>query len=198
MPEPTEVELTETDQADLLHLFGEPDGVSVEDTPEFHTVLEVWSKVLEPAEREKDLKPSPQWCNRMVQSYPGIRYADMLDFRDGYFGMIIELAAMLQAEIDTDSDCLSYRTPEDDARENATHYKQMLLTWQSAILQDELDWDCQDPKAAVQLAIISEVHKMFFGQEGITAYLDVIGFQFTEDDQVELGLALNELREAAL
>lgn len=194
MTDKTEPELTDLDQADLIQLFSEPDAVK---PPEYHTILEVWREVLRPAAGEATTKPSPQWCNRMVQSYAGVRYQDMLDFRDLYFGRLIHLADLLNEEIATDDDCLTYSKPEDDVLENAGHYKNLLLVWQQAILQWELDWDCQNPNAAAELGVISEVHKVFFGPEGLTNFLDNVGFQFSEADQQELADGLNELREAA-
>ena len=162
--------------------------------PNFHPILQVWREVLKPARDEQARKVSPQYANRMIQSYTGLDFADMNDLRDGYFGKIIELLEILEAEIATDSDCLSYSTPEEDVAENSVHYKQLLTDWQLRFLQWELDWTCTDENAAVEIAAISEVHKMFFGPTGLTAFLDNIRFEFTEADQAELSAALEALR----
>ena len=79
--------------------------------------------------------------------------------------------------------------------ENSGHYKNLLMTWQLAFLAWELAWECTDPHAVAELAAISEVHKLFFSDTGITAYLDNIRFQYTEADRDDLTAALNELRE---
>lgn len=183
------IELSERDKADLdaLGTYSE-DG----EMPSFHTVLEVWREVLKPAAEEGAKKPTPQWCNRMVSTYTGLRFADMYELRDRYFGKIDELLEILKFEISTDPDCLSYATPEEDATENSAHYKNLLLSWQQAVLQWELDWDCTDEGAEVELAAVSEVHKMFFGQTGLTAFLDNIKFEYTEADQQQLAEALQE------
>ena len=39
---------------------------------------------------------------------------------------------------------------------------------------------------------------MFLGQTGLVAHLDSIGFQFTEDDQVELAERLADARQEIL
>jgi hypothetical protein len=190
MTDPVEsIEMSEKDEADLKQLLEE--GAE----PEFHTVLEVWREVLSNGPELAKEKVTPQWASKIVGTYQGVTFADMEDVQAGYFALIGELAALLDAEIKTDKDCLSYTTAEDDVENNATHYKNLLRDWQLAFLQWELDWDTKDPYAAAQLASISEVHKMFFGQTGLTAYLDNIKLEYTEADQEELGRALIDLRE---
>lgn len=191
------VEYTEVDQADILQMYGEPDGGAERpDLPEpsFHTVLEVWREVLKPAAQEATKKVTPQWANRMVASYAQLTFADMNDLRDLYFFRIGELAGIVDAEIAVDDQALRWSTPEEDAVENAAHYKGILTEWQCKFLGWELAWDCASPGAAVELAAISEVHKMFFGQTGLTQFLDNIRFEFTDADQAELAGALEELR----
>jgi hypothetical protein len=164
--------------------------------PSFHPVLQVWQRVLEPAAGEaKTEKVTPQYATRILQSYPGLTYADMVDVRDLYYGKILELSAILDAEIGTLEQPFEYfDKPEVDAEENATHYKALLTDWQKQFLTWELAWDCTSPTAAAEVAAISEVHKMFFGPTGIVAYLDNIKLEFTEDDQAALAAELEELK----
>lgn len=163
--------------------------------PSFHTVLEVWREVLKPAADEALKPPAPAWGNKMVASYQEVKFAHLRILRDRYFGKIGELLDIVKAEIATDDDALSYDTPEEDAVENAHHYRNILLQWQLQILQWELEWDCEDEFAAVEIAAIAEVHKMFLGQQGLAAFLDNIKFEFTEADQAELSAALEEFRQ---
>lgn len=172
------------------------DSVEVPE-PSFHTVLEVWREVLKPAAAEATKRVTPAWASRIVAAFVGVTFADMEIFRDSYFGKLQQLYAILLDEIASDGDCLSYATVEEDATENGHHYKNLLLNWQLAVLQWELDWETTSGDAAVELAAISEVHKMFFSENGIVAYLDSINFEFTEADQAELHAALEELREGA-
>jgi hypothetical protein len=184
------IDFSDQDLADLEELGvgpGNPEAT-------FHPILMIWREVLKPARAELTAKITPQWATRVVGAYTEMRYADMPYFRDFYFTKLLQLADILDIEIATDDDCLTYATPEEDAVENATHYKNLLLQWQLAVLQWEMDWETTDEHAAVELAAISEVHKMFFGQTGLTAFLENIGFEFTEGDQQELGEALEEFR----
>lgn len=188
--EPVEsIEMSEKDEADLQKLLEE--GAD----PVFHPVLQVWREVLSNGPELAKEKVSPQWASKIVATYAGVTFADMEEVQAGYFDKIAELAKILDLEIATDKECLTYTTPEEDATENATHYKNILRDWQLSFLQWELDWNTRDPYAAVQLAVISEVHKMFFGPTGLTAYLDNIKFEFTEQDQMDLAEALTELRD---
>lgn len=167
------------------------------DGPSIHTVLEVWRATLEPAERDSKRRVTAGWAAKIVSTHNEVTFADMNVFRDRFYGKIAELVKILKDEIATDPDCLSYDSYEDDALYNRLHYKNLIRDWQVAILGWELAWDCEDPYAGVELAAISEVHKMFFSQTGLTAYLDNIKFEFTEDDQHELAAVLEELRAEA-
>lgn len=188
--EPVEsIEMSEKDEADLKQLL--EDGTE----PEFHPVLQVWREVLSNGPELAKEKVTPQWASKIVGTYSGVTFADMEEVQAGYFDRIAELARILDLEIATDKDCLSYTTAEDDVLNNSDHYKNLLRDWQLSFLQWELDWDTTSPYAAAQLASISEVHKMFFGPTGLTAYLDNIKLEFTEQDQADLGQALVELRD---
>lgn len=190
MTEPVEsIEMSDQDERDLEKLLAEGNP------PEFHPVLEVWREVLKPATELAKEKVTPQWASKMVATYPRVEFADMELMQHLYFAKIGELAEILDAEIATDKDCLTYRTPEEDVEENSDHYKNLLRDWQLAFLQWEMDWETTSPTAPVELAAISEVHKMFFGQTGLTAYLDNIKFEFTEEDQQSLAQALMDLRD---
>lgn len=184
------IELSDQDREDLAKLDADLESPE----PNFHTVLEVWREVLKPAREELGKKITPQWASRIVSSYQDVGFNDMGDMRDRYYGKILELLEILMAEIATDDECLNYTTPEEDAAENRTHYLNVLRDWQLRFLQWELDWEHSDPKAGVELAAVSEVHKAFFGQTGLTQFLENIRLEVTEADQNELAAALAELR----
>lgn len=194
MSDETQVELTEQDEADIHRLYSEPDGV---EEPTFHPVLKVWKEVLAVAESERATPISPQWATKIISSYPGLTFAGCATVHERYFAKLIQLRDILSMVIDGDDECLNYDTPEEDVEHNSHHYKDVLTMWQMAVLQWELEWDCTDPHAAIELAAISEVHKIFFGdahRPGMTAYLDNIQFQFTDSDQAELVEALEQLK----
>lgn len=162
-------------------------GEAQEQAP-YRTLLEVWRAVLEPAVTgEMRTDPiSPQWATKMVTTYPGIGFADVEGIHHGVFDMAAELAVILQEEIDSDDECLKKATAEEDATENAAHYKYLLAAWQVHLVQAELSWRPSHREAALELAILSEVQQMFLGEMGLVAHLDSIGFEFTEEDKAVL------------
>jgi hypothetical protein len=185
-------ELSDQDVADLAQLDAEPAGEPGE--VNYHPILQVWREILKPAYDELGARITPQWASRIVASYQSVQFYDMVEMRDRYYGKIIELLEILNEEIASDDDCLSYTTPEEDVAENGQHYKNLLRDWQLRFLQWELNWDCLDPAAGVELAAISEVHKAFFGETGLTQFLDNIRFEYTEADQAELSVELEALK----
>lgn len=190
MNEPVEsIEFSENDIEDL-HTLGITEG----DEPSYHPILQVWSEVLKPAEAELTAKVTPAWANRVVTSYTGVTFGDMEDYREALFTKLIALRDILLAEIGSDDECLTYATPEDDVQFNTGHYKNVLRDWQVAIMRWEMEWETTSPLAAVELAAISEVHKMLFGPTGVTAFLDNIKFEYTEADQADLTEALQALK----
>lgn len=163
---------------------------------EYHTILEVWVEVLKHARTEKDAAITPGWANRICTSYQQITFKDVPAFQQQYFGNVIQLFEILEQEIEGDDKCLKRTEAKEDAEENGHHYKNLIMQWQLAILQWELEWDCASESAAVELAAIAEAQKMFFGEVGILGYLDNIGFEFTDADQELLGEALGELQRS--
>jgi hypothetical protein len=192
MQEPQNIELTEQDEADLAAMAAEP---SAEPAP-FHPLLEVWLKILEPAEAEAHARIEPSWASRICAEYPQMTFALMEQFRDLFFERISELKAILQAEVDSDEDCLKATSPIEDRELNSQHYKNLLCDWQVRVQEWELAWSPNWAWAAADLAAISEVHKMFFSQKGLCAHLDNIGFEFTEADQQVVAEALTAAKGA--
>jgi hypothetical protein len=160
----------------------------------YHTILELWREILKPETREASSKITPQWANRVTSSYRELTFKDMPAFRDNYFSRIAALTEVLNVEIASDDECLNMNTPEEDVAHNSHHYLNLLVDWQKLFLSWELEWDCTDRYAAVELATIAEVHRMFFDQTGLTSLLDNINFEVTDADRDMLGAALEELR----
>lgn len=194
-PETTVTETIEIDIPDDLSELPE----SREPSP-YRTLLEIWRAVLEPATtgEMRDEPISPQWATKMVTTYPEVRFADVLKIHHGVFDLAAILAALLDEEIALDDECLNRTSAEEDARENAVHYRSLLAAWQTELIRQELLWRPDKEDAAVTLAVLSEVQQMFLGQQGLVAHLDSIGFQFTDDDQAELQKVLSEARAAFL
>ena len=187
----TELPLTAQDQADLEHLLQEE-----ADTP-YHSVLEVWSKVLEPIESQKAARITPQWALRIASNYQDVTLQDIPAFRDSYFDKLLVLRNILDAEVATNKNALKVANPDEDLAENRGHYLNLLLLWQSQILQWELEWRPEDSDSAIQLAAMGEAHKMFLGEQGLLPFLESINFDPTEDEQQLIQAGLTELIEEA-
>jgi len=162
----------------------------------FNPILRVWSEVLKPARDVAGDQITPQWASRITAKYQELTFADMPDFRDRYFAKIAELEGVLHAVIEADEECLNQATPEEDAEYNSDNYITVLTQWQVTVLGWEMDWNCQYPSAAAELAAISEVHTMFFGEVGLTSLLDQINFEFTDMHRDALGLALLNYKQS--
>lgn len=186
-------ESIEFSDEDREHL--EAMGITDGETPSFHPVLHVWKAVLEPADKEINEKVTPQYAQRILATYRFIGFEDMNDFRDRFYSKIMRLREILLEIIASDDECLTYTTPEEDVEHNSKHYRTALLEWQKEFLRWELAWDTMDPAAAVELATIGEVHRMFFSDQGLTAQLQMIQFQYTEQDQAEVQAELRSLSE---
>lgn len=163
----------------------------------YHSILELWREVIKPAREMLGSRVTPQWATRMVQGYPEITYGDCPALADLYYSRIMVLHDILLLEIESDAECLNVTNATDDVQENGHHYVNLLIEWQKQFLQWELEWDTASPSAAIEVAALSEVHKMFFDQQGITGLLDQINFEFTDDDRQILSDALQELMDAA-
>lgn len=164
-----------------------------EDT-DYHTILQVWTAVLKSSEDVRTERITPQWANRIINAHAQILFEDMPHFRDLYYDKIDQLREVLQAEIDTDDECLNYASPEEDVEHNSIHYLNVIINWQKVILSWELDWDCTHVDAPLELASIVEVHKMFFDQTGLTSLLDNIKFEFSDEHRELLTLELEEMK----
>lgn len=187
--EETELPFTEKDESDLQALLDSNQPV------QYHSVLKVWQELLRNAPAEAAQKVTPSWAMRITGKFPFVKFSEMNDYRDIYFNKIAQLSALLDEVISNNPDSLKVHSAEEDMAENSDRYKSLLLEWQKIILSWELDWDCAEPNAHLEVPAISEVHKMFFAQDGITAFLDQVGFEFTEEDRDALQAELAKLKE---
>lgn len=161
----------------------------------FNPVLKVWLEVLDASKQVRQEKINPQWALRVCTSHTGMTFKDMPAYRDVYYAKIDELTEALRVEIDDDDECLNVTAAEEDAENNSVHYLNILFTWQKQILGWELDWNCTADDAAIELAAIVEVHKMFFGEVGLVSLLDQINFEFPDTVQEQLMLELEEMKQ---
>lgn len=162
----------------------------------YHTLLEIWSKVIEPAEKERTEQIRPQWANRICNTYREINFRDMPAFRKLYFDRVQELGKIVDLEIESDDECLNMTSPEEDIEHNAHHYINILINWQTTFLTWELQWDTQSEDAGVDIATIAELHRMFLAQEGLVSLLDQIKFELTDNVRETIATALSDFEKS--
>ena len=169
----------------------------LEDAPNVqpNSILKVWQEVIKGSQVVRKERVNPQWAQRVTSEYRQVFYQDMNDYASLFYDKIDQLLEVLDTEVETDDQCLEFNTPAEDLDHNFTHYVNVIFAWQKVILSWELNWDCSDPDAAIELAAIIEVHKMFFGDVGLVALLDQINFEFPEDLQVQLFTEMEELKQ---
>ena len=183
-----------TDQtADAAALTVEDILGYAQDVP-YSPILKMWREILLSSKTVRKERITPQWATRVVSTHADLSFSDMPHYRDLYYAKLDELLAGLQAELDTDEEWEAPTTPEEDAELNNLHYLNVIISWQKTILSWELGWDCEQHDAAIELATISDVHKMFFGNVGLTSLLDQIDFEFTETAQDLLRAELEEMK----
>lgn len=180
-----------------------PDDASEVDAPEptpYRTLLEIWRAVIKPGRdgTARNRKISPQWATKIVSTYPEVTFAATPTVHHRVFDLVDALGQILDGIIDLDDQCLTYTSPQEDVENNTSHYLTVLTEWQVYMLRQEMEWSPTDQDAAAELAALSEVHGMFFGETGLVAHLDAIGFQFTESDQETLQNALESTKAEVL
>lgn len=159
---------------------------------EYNTVLRVWQEILSPAGDLVEEPITPKWALYIVNTYPEMTFNKVELFQKTFYGLLEELGGILQEIIDGNKDCLKVADAEEDLEENRQIYLQVIEAWQVALRQRELAWDSNSTTAAEQLAAISEVDRLVFGQEGFINYLDSIKLEVTEAEQQYLTDLLNE------
>lgn len=151
-----------------------------------HTLLEIWNDLLSNAELGVEEHISPMLANSIISKWDRLEFSDIPAYWALYHELMIELRDILHDVIATDPDC--YKHVEDDGVENRKLYMEVLFGWTDRINQWEEQWDCTDPRAAIELAAIADVARMFTGQTGIVEHLSQpqMNFTFGDDERTEL------------
>lgn len=163
----------------------------------YHTIAELWSKVLVPARHEQHARVTPQLATRLVQTYAEVTYAQTAKYMPLFHEKVIGLLEILENTLDeaAHDEALNVTSAEEDAAQNRQMYIQIITDWQEQMLRWEMEWTPDTPDAGLKVAILSEVHKMFFEQNGIISLLDHINFEFTDDDRTRLTENLEAVRK---
>lgn len=189
----TELELdglTEQDIADLNEL-GETEE------PELHTLLEIWSRILENIETESVKRVPPGMANKVVGTWTKLSFQDVPVYFAAYYELVKEMRDILTEEIERNPDCFK-NTGEDedsDGVANRPIYIELLFRWQALVMRWEHDWDASSPSSHIWIAAIADATNFFVGNQGLVSHLDQIQLQFDETDREAMGVRLQAVRD---
>ena len=149
---------------------------------ERHTLLEVWSSVLDNIEHDAAEKITMRVAATVVSRWPTIKIQDVGAYMEYYYNALKNLREILRDEIATDKKAIYRVDMENDAEGNRHHYLSLLTNWQLQVAQWEKDWSHSDSDALLQMAAFSDAASFVLGQEGLIAHLQEINFQFYPED----------------
>lgn len=181
--------LTERDQEELDRLLAEKPEI------EYHSIFKVWQSLLESADTAGNRHMTPKWAMAIIGQYVGITFSDLDDYVVQYFNLLDDMRLVLQRIIDEDEDTLKPKSADEDIEVNHSNYVDVLREWQLLLLTRELTWSPSSPTAAVEIAVLSEIQKLFFGQTGLVGHLEAIKLEYSDEDQESLAVALEARRD---
>ena len=155
------------------------------------SLLVVWNELLNDIETVR-LEPIPvNVASKIVASWPFLTFQDTAIYHELYHDLLMELREVLRECIQKNPDALDF-TGDDDAAENHTLYRDILVDWHILLDQKEAEWRAADPQSHIQMPIIADARAFCFAQTGLAGHLDSIGFTLTDN---EFLTAVNEKRE---
>lgn len=152
-------------------------------------VLALWQAIFEGSLGDREVIPL-KWASRIVASYSDLRFTNMKMYARRFYAELDVLHGILRTELD--GALMNPRDHEEDRTENYSRYLSILLNWQKRLIVLDEQWDCEDEYAAIDAAILSELHKFLFDNTGLTAHLDEIGLVVAEADQKSIYDAIVE------
>lgn len=159
--------------------------------PSDHTVLEIWSTVLQNIEGGEDERVTTNNAFRLLMTYPFLVPGDLPFYYRIFYATLKQYRDLLDYEIVGDENCFNWTLPPDDASHNEHHYRNLLVNWQRLALQMRMDWDCEGPFPGAALAALSDAQSFMLGEKGIVNLLGQIPLGFDQGD-------LNEVYELAV
>ena len=158
------------------------DDSSSQETVREVTVLETWLSVLSNIETVREEKISPSDALRTVALVPGLPIQEVTVVNELFSEMLLHARRIIELEIADDPDALM-RGGSIDAEGNWAHYANIYLQWRTMLVAEEKRWDINGPYPLAHIAAITRAANFLFGQ-GLTSFLDQIGFEFNEEDEV--------------
>ena len=171
----TELPLSAQDEADLATLGAQDDGGMT------MALLAVWSEVLGNIEAEREQPIPVVVASKVVASWPFLTFQETAQYHKMYHDILIDMRDILRKAIKDNPGCTDY-IGDEDAAENHTIYRDVLVSWHLYLDQLESDWRAGDPLSHIKVATISDARAFFFAQTGLAGHLDVIGFTLANDE----------------
>ncbi len=161
--------------------------------PESHSLLEIWQSILSNIEAMEAERISTQLAFKLVQSYPFLKMQELRQYHWCFYSCLKMYRDILQAEIDSDPECLKHTEAVDDAEQNRHHYLNLLVEWQKLAKLWQDSWDSSADDSHIWFAAYADTQNFIMGEQGIVTLLDQIPFEYSEADATEvLSLVLAE------
>lgn len=174
------------------HDSGSPDlGLN----PEYHAILKVWRTMLDPAQQQRHLPPTPDWCAVLIARWPFLSFKDCGVVQSEYF-QIFDIAHAIIEQVYADHpEAFEIDNREDDL-ENKELYVFLLSEFQKALFVVQHAWSHSDPDAGAKMAALGEAQQQILGKDGLASYLGVVGLPFTQEEQDAMNQELAEFRKS--
>lgn len=178
----TDAPLTEQDREDLD---------SLENPPAEHSLLEIWSLVLDNVSAVAKQPIPANVAAKVVASWPFLTFQETAQYHLIYHQILEELGDDLSELIRKHPEAIGW-VGDDDAEHNHALYREILVTWHNQLDSYEEDWRAGDSNSHIWIAAIADTRAFIFSQMGLAGHLDAIGFQMSDGEFLE---AVVESRE---
>ena len=165
--------------------------------PSYHSVAEVWLRVLEANESVREGGVNMTAAASLTQSYPHLTFQDCYPVHERFHTIMSGMLDILEGVLAGRAHAFSVDNPVDDLELNRQLYIDLLREWQKELVSLELMWSPVFPDAAIQFAAFHLAYKFFFDPStGLVNHLESIKLTLTEDERNELAEALQAHKEA--
>lgn len=159
--------------------------VQFPEKPKNHTILEVWSSVLDAIEDARDSRITVSKAAQLVATYPFLSFEDLPAYMEAYYDYLVQYRSLLREEIASDDKALTWTEPDDDAEQNRHHYLNLMVGWQRLALHLRSEWEV-GAFAGIKLAALNDTQQFMLGERGIINLLGQIKFSYDDDDANEI------------
>lgn len=184
------IELDEEDQTALDQIMSDAQAA-----PEF-SLLRVWAELLSNIE-EVEGQPIPMYlAGQLTSVWPKLSFQDIKTYHELYHGYLSEVRDLLHEEIKDNPGCLDHEGDE-DAKENARIYRDLVVAWNVLLDAYEREWRTEDEDSHIRYAALVDVRRMLFARDGLAGHLEARGVSFDEDEIRDEIMAAREQEETS-